>query len=193
MGSNAGVTCTPWAFQAPAGWLPTGWCCAARALGRPSASGRRPALTKEPAGRLRPAAAVGAGPSLPAPRQLVWGLRRPEEALPPSDGEVLQARRHDKDLDTADTLTQRFRQRMRARTASTLDRWLLDCLASGMPELVHVASGLPREPPAGQAALTRPYRNGQVEGQITTLKLLKRPSYGRATLDWLRQRMLHAA
>jgi transposase len=163
------------------------------ALGRPSASGRRPALTKEPAVRLLPAAAVGAGPSLPAPRPLVWVLLRPEEALPPSDGEVIQALRHDKDLDTAYTLTQRFRQMRRARTASTLDRWLMDCLPSGMPELVHFASGLPREQPAVQAALALPYSNGQVEGHITKLTLLKRPSYGRAKLDLLRQRMLHAA
>jgi transposase len=126
-------------------------------------------------------------------RQRVWGLLRPEEALPPSDAEVLQALRRDKDLDTASTLTQRFRQQMRARTASTLDRWLRDCQASGMPELMNFASGWQRAHPAVQAALTLPYSNGRVEGQITQLKLLKRPSYGRAKLDLLRQRMRHAA
>jgi transposase len=162
-------------------------------LGRPSAAGRRPALPKEPAVRLLPAAAAGMGHPLRAPRQLVWVLLRPEEALRPSDGEVLQALRHDKDLDTAYTLTQRFCQMMRERTASTLDRWLMDCQASGMPALVHFTSGLQREQPAVQAALTLPYSNRQVEGQITTLKLLKRQSYGRAKLDVLRQRMLHAA
>jgi transposase len=113
--------------------------------------------------------------------------------LPPSDVGILQALRHDKELDRAYTLTQRFRQMMRERAASTLDLWLRDCLASGMPELVNFASGLQREQPAVQAALTLPYSNGQVEGQITKLKLLKRQSYGRAKLDLLRQRMLHAA
>jgi transposase len=34
---------------------------------------------------------------------------------------------------------------------------------------------------------------GQVEGQITRLKLLKRHMYGRATFDLLRRRVLHAA
>jgi transposase len=43
------------------------------------------------------------------------------------------------------------------------------------------------------AALMLPSSNGQVEGQITQLKRLKRPSDGRATLALLRQRMLHAA
>jgi transposase len=90
-------------------------------------------------------------------------------------------------------LTQRFRQMMRQRVAAALDPGLEDCLASGMPEVVNFASGLQHEHSAVQAALTRPYSNGQVEGQITKLTLLQRQSYGRAKLDLLRQRMLHAA
>ena len=57
-----------------------------------------------------------------------------------------------------------------------------------------------RRPPAPRrigrtqlAALELPYSNGQVERQITKVKLLKRQSYGRAKLDLLRKRMLHAA
>lgn len=117
----------------------------------------------------------------------------PADALAPSDHQILQDIRRDADLETAYRLTQRFRQMMRQRMATALDRWLEDCLASAMPELVHVASGLQREHSAVQASLTLPYSNGQVEGQITKLKLLKRQSYGRAKLDFLRQRMLHAA
>jgi transposase len=161
--------------------------------GRPSADGRRAALPKEPAGQLLPVPAEGVGHPLPAPRQLGWFLVRPEDTLPPSDQPVLQEMRRDKDLDAASTVTQRFPQRRRDRASSTLDPWLVDCQASGMPALVYFASGLQREQSAVQAALTLPYSNGQVEGQITKLTLLKRQSYGRATLDLLRQRMLHAA
>jgi transposase len=83
---------------------------------------------------------------------------------------------------------------MHERTATALAPWLTDCQASGLPpELVHFASGLRREQPAVQAALELPYSHGQVEGQITKLKLLKRQGYGRAKLDLLRQRLLHAA
>jgi transposase len=161
--------------------------------GRLSAAGCHPALPKESARRLLPAPAVGGGRPLPAPRRLVWVLLRLEGAWSPSDAELLQALRHDQDLNAAYTLPQRFRQMMRAREASTLDRWLTDGLASEIPELVHVARGLQREPSAVQAALELPHSNGPVEGQIATLKLLKRPSYGRAKPDLLRQRMLHAA
>ena len=43
------------------------------------------------------------------------------------------------------------------------------------------------------AALALPWSNGQTEGQITELKLLKRQMYGRAKLDLLRARIFGAA
>jgi transposase len=46
---------------------------------------------------------------------------------------------------------------------------------------------------AVRAALTEPWSNGQAEGQVNRLKLLKRQSYGRAGFDLLRRRVLLAA
>ncbi len=43
----------------------------------------------------------------------------------------------------------------------------------------------------GRATLS--YSNGQTEGQINKLKLVKRAMYGRGKFDLLRQRLLHAA
>ena len=43
------------------------------------------------------------------------------------------------------------------------------------------------------AALTTPWSNGQSEGQITKVKLLKRRMYGRANFDLLRCRVLLAS
>jgi transposase len=111
----------------------------------------------------------------------------------PSDHQVLQDSRRDTALETAYRLTQRFRQLLRQRLAAALDPGLEDCLASGRPEVVNLASGLQREHAAVQAAFTRPYSQGQGEGQITKLTRLKRQSYGRAKLERLRQRMRHAA
>ena len=127
------------------------------------------------------------------PRRLVWVLFCPEGALSPSDVEMVQALGHDQDLEAASPLTQRCRQMMRARDASPLALWLTDGLASELPELVRFARGLPREPPGVQAAVDLPSSHGQVERQSTTVTRLKRQSDGRATLDLLRQRMLHAA
>jgi transposase len=44
-----------------------------------------------------------------------------------------------------------------------------------------------------RAGLSEPWSNGQTEGQVNRLKLLKRQSYGRAGLPLLRQRVLAAA
>jgi transposase len=43
------------------------------------------------------------------------------------------------------------------------------------------------------AAMSLPWNNGQVEGQVNRLKLIKRQMYGRANFDLLRQRVLLAA
>jgi transposase len=44
-----------------------------------------------------------------------------------------------------------------------------------------------------RAAITEPCSNGQTEGQITKLKLVKRQMYGRAKLDLLEARLIGAA
>jgi transposase len=46
---------------------------------------------------------------------------------------------------------------------------------------------------AVEAALSLEWSNGQTEGQVNKLKLLKRSMYGRANFDLLRLRLLHAA
>jgi len=55
------------------------------------------------------------------------------------------------------------------------------------------AAGLELNAAAVRAALTTPWNSGQTEGQITRLKLIKRQSYGRASFDLLRRRVLLAA
>lgn len=45
---------------------------------------------------------------------------------------------------------------------------------------------------AVDAVLLCEWSNGQTEGQITKVKLLKRQMYGRASVRLLRQRLLHA-
>ena len=42
------------------------------------------------------------------------------------------------------------------------------------------------------AAIVLPWSNGQTEGQITRLKLVKRQMYGRAKIDLLQARLIGA-
>jgi len=90
-------------------------------------------------------------------------------------------------------LTERFLQLVRERQANVLDVWLEDAAAAGLPEFRSFATGLQRDKAAIVAAVSLPYSNGQTEGLITKLKLLKRSMYGRASFELLRRRVLLAA
>jgi transposase len=86
-----------------------------------------------------------------------------------------------------------FIEMVRKRQASKLEGWLTQAAASGIPELQSFAAGIERDKPAVVAALSVPYSNGQVEGQVNRLKLIKRKAYGRSNFDLLRQRVLAPA
>jgi transposase len=93
-------------------------------------------------------------------------------------------------LVTARTLFDRFQIMIRQRKAADLRSWLQDAASS---LLASFASGLQADESAVAAALDEPWSNGQTEGHITKLKLVKREMYGRAKLDLLRARLLGAA
>lgn len=54
------------------------------------------------------------------------------------------------------------------------------------------ASGVVRDEAAVRAAITSPWSNGQTEGQITRLKLVRRQMYGRGNIDLLQARLIGA-
>lgn len=96
-------------------------------------------------------------------------------------------------------LVRRFAALVRDRTSdarimlAAFDAWLTEARTCGIRALETFARGLEQDGAAVRAALTTPWSNGQTEGQITTLKLLKRQMYGRANFDLLRPRVLLAA
>jgi transposase len=97
------------------------------------------------------------------------------------------------DLHRAYELTQDFVKMVKERKKDCLEPWMKRAQQSGLPALKGFARGLRRDYSAVAAALSSPWSQGQVEGQITRLKLLKRHMYGRARFDLLRRRVLHAA
>jgi transposase len=52
--------------------------------------------------------------------------------------------------------------------------------------------GVVKDRAAVSAAIASPWSNGQTEGQITKLKLVKRQMYGRGKLDLLQARVIGA-
>lgn len=94
------------------------------------------------------------------------------------------------EIQIAYPLAQEFRRIVRERHSDALEGWVSRAEASGVAELQSFATGIRRDQAAVTAALTLPFSNGQVEGQINRLKYIKRSGYGRAKLDLLRQRVL---
>ena len=79
---------------------------------------------------------------------------------------------------------------IRKKIEADLDPWIVDASTSVISSF---ASGITRDRAAVRAAITEPWSNGQTEGQITKLKLVKRQMYGRGKIDLLQARLLGAA
>ncbi|GHP00034.1 hypothetical protein KSF_100810 [Reticulibacter mediterranei] len=89
-------------------------------------------------------------------------------------------------------LIQSFLTMVRKRDGQQLDSWLVQVTESGIAELQSFASGIEKDKKAVRAGLTWSINNGQVEGQVTRLKLIKRQMYGKVGFALLRKRVLHA-
>ncbi|MBP2230900.1 hypothetical protein J2847_004209 [Azospirillum agricola] len=72
----------------------------------------------------------------------------------------------------------------------TVRAWLL---ATDGTAMAGFAGGLKRDPAAVRAALSLLWSTGPVEGQISSLKTIRRTMNGRGGFDLLRQRVLEAA
>ena len=128
-----------------------------------------------------------------SPRQAMWLLLREEKELSDEDMAYRTALcGHDATIGQAAALGQRFLAMVRERQADALDGWLADAEASGIKELRNLAQSLRRDYAAVQMALSSEWSNGQTEGQVNRLKLIKRTMYGRASFDLLRNRVLYA-
>jgi len=89
-------------------------------------------------------------------------------------------------------LVEEFQRLVRVRDTPALMVWLSAAETSGLREFREFAGGLRRDSGAVEAAVTSEWSSGQVEGQVTRLKLVKRSMYGRAGFPLLRQRFLLA-
>ncbi len=124
-------------------------------------------------------------------------LTRPEHRALPQGAAIAQLRALHPDIGAAVTVLDRFAALIRMRDDPgqevRLDRWLADTAGSGLPELTAFAVKLRQGLAAVRAGLTLPWSQGQTEGQILKLKMLRRQMYGRGTFDLVRKRALHTA
>jgi transposase len=87
------------------------------------------------------------------------------------------------------SLEMRFRGLLRGNCPGALDHWIHDAMVCGSHTMQRFAVKLHYDISAPRNAICEPWSNGQTEGQINRLKMLKRAMYGRASVALLRARM----
>ena len=136
-----------------------------------------------------------------SPRQTRWILLRPLEELDDEERTYRQQLcQQSATIAQAQLLVDAFWRLVRERHSGvhdpqhvvlSLESWLEAAAQSLIPELMSFAQGIRRDFQAVAAAFLWDYSQGQTEGQVNRLKLLKRSGFGRAKFDLLKQRVLH--
>lgn len=80
-----------------------------------------------------------------------------------------------------------FHLMIRRKAVAGLTPWIERARASLVASF---ASGVTKDEAAVRAAITLPWSNGQTEGQITRLKLVRRQMYGRGNIDLRQARLI---
>lgn len=131
--------------------------------------------------------------SLPSAREAAWMLLRPGE-LTDEEKKVAELMcQLSPEVGRAQRLALSFVEVVKERRVDGLREWLIGAQRSEVAEFVTFANGLTADLQAVRAALEYEWSNGQVEGQVHRLKMIKRQMYGRGRLGLLRARVLYAA
>ena len=124
-------------------------------------------------------------------RRASWLLMKNSEELSYDDQQALERMKQSSGkVDLAYSLSQRFVSMIKEGSPSSLAPWLEEAKKSGIDALKQFARGIRQDLAAVTNALSLSWSQGQVEGQVNRLKLIKRQMYGRANFDLLRKRVL---
>src|ERR1700722_18961510 len=130
----------------------------------------------------------------PSGRTVAWLLLKPNQKRTAQQAEFLKALLQVwPSLTENVALIEEFRSILCRHHPEDLESWAqLTAEPSILREIHQFARNLRQDWAAVLEAASEPWSNGQVEGQVNRLKLIKRLMYGRANFDLLRQRVLRA-
>jgi transposase len=153
-----------------------------RTLGSTGRPGPRVGQTKPPAAPH------------PSARKLSFVfIRRPEDRKPTEQVQVTRLQTRSPALGATLDLAAEFAGMVRKRCSTALSDWLVKAELCPDAEFRLFAASLRQDEAAVGAALTTPWSNGPVEGQVNRLKFIKRAGYGRAGFPLLRARVCRVA
>lgn len=145
-------------------------------------SGREPETAPfiDPATGHRISAITAAALCIKPSRQLTEDQRAKVDAIKAASPVFCEMRR----------LAMRFRALFRTKDPFKLEGWLEAAMATGLKVIMRFAGRMWRDQKAVENAIVLPWSNGQAEGQIARLKMVKRSMYGRAGIALLRARIV---
>lgn len=128
---------------------------------------------------------------MPSPRRLAsWIMSKPANLSDQRHAHLHELVAACPEMTALTALVRDFAQLMVERRGHDLDHWVARARAAGLPELDPFLRGLDQDHQAAIAGLSLPYSNGPIEGVNTKIKLLKRQTYGKASFNLLRKRIL---
>jgi transposase len=136
---------------------------------------------------------VNAAPKRPPTASQVahWIIFKEDQRLEWQQKYLTQLCEGDQEIQEANLLIQEFTIMLRERKGERFDAWLEKVEQQSVSELCNFAQSLKKDYDAVKAGLTLVWSNGQTEGQVHRLKLIKRQMYGRGSFPLLRKRVLH--
>jgi len=133
--------------------------------------------------------APGRAPSI---RQIKWLLfgQKKRSSQPWEELFLQELCRQSPEIKTTGELVREFHRLMTMRQLEGFKRWLEKARASRIGELIWFANGIEQDRAPVEKAFESQWSQGQTEGQVNRLKLIKRQMYGRANFDLLRARVV---
>ena len=123
-----------------------------------------------------------------------WLLTKESEDRSPDENSYLAFIQHAcPEIATAVTILRQFQEILMTHEQPRFPLWLDQCEHCGIAELVGFAGGIRRDESAVQASIETQWSQGQVEGHVNRLKMIKRQMYGRAGFALLQRRVLSSS
>ncbi len=131
-------------------------------------------------------------PRPPSPKSVAWWLLKPQSDRTDEQRCFVELFcRECPPVATAATLANEFACMVRDHKPADLHDWIERASSPQVPiEFRRFAKELEEDLEAIHAALSLKWSNGQTEGQVNRIKMIKRQMYGRAKFDLLRRRVL---
>ncbi|MGI8495567.1 MAG: ISL3 family transposase [Pyrinomonadaceae bacterium] len=131
---------------------------------------------------------------IPTAREIKWWLLGKKPNLDEEKSRFLQLlHQRQPEIGEAVRLIEEFRKILKEGSENDYENWRVKVKqTAGNQELKNFAFRLGKDDQAIRGAITSDWSNGQTEGQVNCLKLIKRQMYGRASFEVLKARVLFA-